>query len=300
MNSQTLPRWLTQKEQFNTAEEELKSNKRHNFLEKTLVGISSAIKEAIFSERYAGLSGFLQRIDARFKVVSFILLLLAASLAHNISVIVSIYCLTLVLAYFSRIPLGFFIGRVWLFIPLYTGIVVFPAIFSFITPGKPILALGSVAITEQGVTSAITLITRVGASVSIAVLLVLTTRWEKLMRALHVLYIPQTFILVLEMTYRYIFFFLKILSDMHLARKSRTIQTLSGSENRRWITSRMGVLFKKSQLFSEQVYLAMLSRGYTGDPKAVKPGRARHVDYAWLFASAGILALVILLNYRLG
>ena len=42
---------------------------------------------------------------------------------------------TLVLAAASRLPLGFFVKRVWLFVPIFTGIVVLPATLNFITPG---------------------------------------------------------------------------------------------------------------------------------------------------------------------
>ena len=41
----------------------------------------------------------------------------------------------------SALPLGFFVKRVWLFIPIFTGIIVIPAMFSFITPGTIVLPL---------------------------------------------------------------------------------------------------------------------------------------------------------------
>ena len=41
----------------------------------------------------------------------------------------------------SGLPLGFFIKRVWLFIPIFTGIVVLPATFSFITHGDIVVPL---------------------------------------------------------------------------------------------------------------------------------------------------------------
>ena len=44
------------------------------------------------------------------------------------------YAVTLVLAARRGLSLSFFVKRVWLFIPIFTGIVVLPATFSFITP----------------------------------------------------------------------------------------------------------------------------------------------------------------------
>ena len=295
--TRTLPDWLTKTEQFTLPEPQTKRRKTDGFIEKTLAGISAIIEEAVFSQKYASSSGLLQAMDARFKLISVLMLLLAVGFAHSIGLLIALNVLALLMALASRITLSFFIRRVWFFIPLYTGIVVFPAIFSFITPGKPLFSAGSAIITEQGVKAAFMIITRVGASVSFAVLLMLTTKWQDLMRALRALYIPQTFILTTEMTYRYIFLLLRIVDDMHLARKSRVLQRTSGSENRDWIASRIGVLLKKSQGLSEHVYLAMLSRGYTGEARTLQPGKAGIADLGVLSFSLLVLVAVIILNW---
>lgn len=297
VDTQTLPDWLTKTEQFTLPEPQTKWHKTDGFIEKTLAGISAIIKEAVFSQKYSSLSGLLQAMDARFKLISVLMLLLAAGFAHSIGLLIALNMLALLMALASWIPFTVFIRRVWFFIPFYTGIVVFPAIFSFITPGKPLLSIGSAIITEQGVKAAFMIIARVGASVSFAVLLVLTTKWQNLMRALRALYIPQAFILTTEMTYRYIFLLLRIIDDMHLARKSRVWQRASGSENRRWIASRIGVLLKKSQGLSEHVYLAMLSRGYTGEARTLRSGRAGIADFGMLLSSLLALMAVIMLDW---
>ena len=46
--------------------------------------------------------------------------------------------------------------------------------------------------------------------------------------------------LVLSMTYRYIFLFLHTANGMFLARKSRIVARTSGAEQRRWISGTMG------------------------------------------------------------
>ena len=75
---------------------------------------------------------------------------------------------------------------------------------------------------------------------------------------------PQVFILVLSMTYRYIFLFLHIANGMFEARKSRVVGRTSGGEQRRWITRSMGNLLNRSFKMSNDVYAAMLARGFTG------------------------------------
>ena len=54
-------------------------------------------------------------------------------------------------------------------------------------------------------------------------LLVLTTPWNTLLKALSVLRVPDGFILILGMTYRYIYLLLTTLDDMLLSRKSRVV-----------------------------------------------------------------------------
>lgn len=299
MNSRALPDWLTKKEEMDLDHTDAKPAGKPGFIEKTLVGIASLLEEAIFSEEYARLPGFLQKLDPRVKVVSFLSLLLAVALARHVEIIIALYFFTLVLAYFSDIPLGFFIKRVWLFIPIFTGVIAFPALFNVVMPGKPLINFGSLAITEQGVRTAILLISRVATSVSFAVLLVLTTRWQSIMRALRVFYVPQTFIVILEMTYRYIFLFLKTVSDMHLARKSRAIRPPKSREGWAWIALRMATLFKKSQHLSEEVYLAMLSRGFNGEAKTLSVFRLRVMDYVWGCFALGLFLVTLWLNYGL-
>ena len=85
--------------------------------------------------------------------------------------------------------------------------------------------------TQEGVRSALLFVGRVAASVSLAVLLTLTTSWHRLFMALRGLKVPALFVLTVAMAYRYIFLLVGIVTDMHMARKSRTIRYLSPEEN---------------------------------------------------------------------
>ena len=49
----------------------------------------------------------------------------------------------IVLAALSRLPLGFFVKRVWLFVPIFTGAVVLPATFSLTTTGLIVLRVAT-------------------------------------------------------------------------------------------------------------------------------------------------------------
>jgi cobalt/nickel transport system permease protein len=261
---------------------------RHGWFEKTIEDVTGALESAVFTEEMASLPGVWQRVNARAKVVAAVALILAVALAHSIPALVVLYCVALLVAVAGRLPLGFFIKRVWLFLPLFTGVIVLPALFSFITPGRAVFTISSqppVAITEQGLRGACYILLRVAGSVSFAIILVLTTRWNDLLPALRALRVPQVFVLILGMTYRYIFLLLHTANDMFLARKSRLVGRVSGSAERVWIAGSMGVLLGKSYHLSEDVYLAMVSRGFRGEARALDPHRLQLGDWAVVIAA---------------
>ena len=68
----------------------------------------------------------------------------------------------------------------------------------------------------------------------------MTTPWADILKSLRALRVPQIFVLILSMTYRYIFLFLHTINGMFLARKSRVVGGTSGGEQRRWITRQHG------------------------------------------------------------
>jgi cobalt/nickel transport system permease protein len=166
-----------------------------------------------------------------------------------------------------------------------------------VRPGTPLLVLfhlshpirlgfwtipQEVAVTRQGATAALLLVLRVGSSVSLAVLLTLTTRWNTLLKALSVLRIPSVFLTVLEMTYRYIFLLLQTSGDMFMARRSRLAGRASAREERRFVASAMGNLWGKTAALSEEVHSAMLSRGYIGSPRSLLRFEMKASDWVWI------------------
>ncbi len=265
------------------------------FFERTLDDLTGAIEQTLFAEEIARQDGWLQGLDPRVKLIGALALLLAISFSHNLIVILALYALTLPAAYLSRVPMGFYLKRVWVFMPFFTGIVALPALFSPFTPGTPLLTLVDLAsprlylaITLPGVITAAFLLLRVGASVSVAVLLILTTRWAVLLKALRVVRVPQAFVLILGMTYRYIYVLLHAANNMFLARKSRVVGRVSGADDRRWLAASMGTLVSKSYALSDEVYLAMQSRGFRGEAQVMEDLSWRASDWAWTAAFVAI------------
>ena len=129
---------------------------------------------------------------------------------------------------------------------------------------------------------------------SLAVLLVLTTPWADVLKSLRALKVPQVFVLVLSMAYRYIFLFLHTANGILLARKSRVVGRTSGSEQRRWITGTMGNLMGRAFKMSNDVYAAMLARGFGGEVRTFTTYSLRAADLAAMAGVAGIAFVAVL------
>ena len=295
------PRWLVNNEMGLCPCGCIGKRKKGSFVEKTLSGVSGVLRSAMFGDDVASMDGFLQRIDPRVKIVSLLGLLLVAAFVRNIPTLVAMYAGTLVLAVASSLPLGFFLKRVWFFIPIFTGIIVLPAMFSFITPGDIVLPLWTwhghpVGLTAQGIEAAGLIVSRVATSVSLVVLLTLTTPWTKLLAGLRALFVPRIFILIIGMAYRYIFLLLNSVTDMYASRKARSVGNDQGEvkEGQRFVAATAGALFGKAHVLSDEVHMAMVSRGYRGDAKTISRFTvgAREV----LFAAGCLAAAVVVLG----
>ena len=249
--------------------------------EQTLNGITETIERGLFAEEISSQPGLFQSLDPRVKVVSVLALLIGVSLSRSLLVIFTIYLLVLLLAWRSAISASYFIKRVWLALPFFTGLIILPALF--ITPGPALVSLPlGLTITQTGLTAALFLLLRVSTSVSLTLLLILTTPWNSVLSALNVLRVPDVFVLILGMTYRYIYLLLRTANEMFLSRKSRAVGRMNPAENRRMVAAISSTLLGKSLNLSSEVYLAMQSRGFRGSVVTLKPFRMRPQDWAWL------------------
>ncbi len=279
------------------------------FLDKTLLAVSRAAEQFLFSEQFAARAGFLQSLDIRTKLITFLLLLILISVLHTQGTLWFLYALSLVLAAISRIPLWFFMKRVWLFVPLFSAAIILPAVLNIITPGEPLWTVmtlrhpyvwgpytipAEITVTRQGLWGGILLVSRVAASVSFAVLFTLTHRWAGIFAGLRSLRVPRIFIMTLSMTERYLFVLLRMIQEMYRARKSRTIRPLAAAAERNWIASRIGVTFKKSVEMSGDIYKAMLSRGFQGEYRSLDLFSAKAVDAIWLVSVLCLSGILLL------
>jgi len=265
---------------------------RGNFLHNVIAGLLAATNKAMHADSLAGGNGLLQRIDPRVKVAGLLALILATALATKLWVIGAILFLAIALAGLSRLPSSV-LKPAWVSALLFTGMIAAPAVF--LTPGRSVYHLPHLNwdITAQGLTTASYLILRVETSTTLALLLVFTTPWAHVLKALRIFRVPAVFVVVLGMAFRYILLLLATAHEMFESRTSRTVGRLSGSDSRRLAISSAGVLLSKTLQLSGEVFLAMQSRGFRGEVYILDEFRMAGRDWTALTLFAGASAAAI-------
>ena len=240
--------------------------RRRSFIETTLASLLRASEYAAAAEHSAESGGLLQRVDPRVKAVGLILLVIVVAASRHLVVIAALFFFALGLALCSRIGIGKLASWIWTPVLIFTGAIALPAMI----------------FAPQGLRSAAYLLSRAETAATLSALLVLTTPWPWVLKALRVLKCPTVLVAILGMTYRYVFEILRTALDMFESRRSRTVGSLSPAESRRLAASAVGVLLSKSVHLSSDVHLAMQSRGFRGEVHVLPDFRARAADWCWL------------------
>ncbi len=261
------------------------------FIERSLRKLAFESDYASGAERIGAGKGLLQGVDPRVKVAGLFGLVMVAAASRQLPVIAVLFGAAFILALVSRIPVGRLAVWIWTPVLFFTGTVALPALF--ITPGRMVAALGPVSISAEGLHSAIMLLSRAETAATLSGLLVLTTPWPAVLRALRTFHLPVVFVVILGMTYRYIFVILQSAFEMMESRRSRSVGPLARAERRRIAASSVGVLLSKSLQLSGDVHLAMQSRGFRGEVRLLEDFHAKASDWVWLGGFAALAAAVV-------
>lgn len=255
----------------------LPKNRRDRFLDKTLSHVLSFIEDTMFNERTSRKNGLLQRIGPRLKIASLLSFVVVLSLQKSLEGIAPFLVVSFLLVVASKVPLRMFAKKL---LPpfVFTFLISIPVVLNLVVGGESLFVLlrtgealrigtlqlpEEIAITAQGVKTAATLCARVLVSVSFVFLMTMTTPPNTLMKSLSTFF-PGSLKPVVSISYRYIFFLVRRVEHFVMGLTSRKITALDPSKGRRWVASRMGVLFSMSMELSRELTMAMESRGYKG------------------------------------
>ncbi|HOV42632.1 MAG TPA: cobalt ECF transporter T component CbiQ [Syntrophothermus lipocalidus] len=305
-----IPEWMVSPAEVATTSKKGGSFTKTNFIRKTMNQLRKAVVEELATEKHARGTGLWQGLDPRAKLVCVVLSILSAGMSSSIWELVTIGLGTAVVMALSRLPVWTLQKKIWGFIPLVTIVISLPAALNLFTKGTPLLVLAhpgwsgtfwgmtlpaEIYLTQEGMLAVARLGLRVGVSLSLAALLVLTTPVGEIFKALRAFRLPTLLVTVLEMSYRYLVVFLQFSLEMWEARFLRTVGRIPLGRQQRLVASSMGALFAKSMAFADEVHLAMRSRGYSGELVLPYNHFLKARDWEWCLASAGTLLAVLLI-----
>jgi len=278
------------------------------FLEKGIHHLAGVIKTGYVQWETASTDHLFQTIDARVKVLFLLSYVVIVSLKKEILPEALIGVFVFILAMISRLNVLGLYKRV-LFLGFVFGfLIALPSAFNVITGGKivlPVLHLSKsyhfwiyripeeIGLTAEGVHGVIMLTLRVMNSLALSFLVIYTTPFPEIIRALKVLKAPDSLLMIITLTYKYVFIFAKTAEEMYLAKKSRLARQVTRAHARRWIAGRMAFILNKTRLRCEEIFRAMLSRGFSDRIKIyeVRKLKARDWAMAVILMGVGILFL---------
>jgi cobalt/nickel transport system permease protein len=188
----------------------------------------------------------------------------------------------------AALPLGFVVKRLAIELPF----VAFAFLLPFVASGDRIEVLG-VSVSREGLWGAWNILAKGTIGVAVSVIVASTTTMPELLRGFDRLRLPKAFTSIASFMVRYLDVIAEEMRRMRIARMSR-------GHDPRWIwqaravAASAGALFLRSYERGERVYLAMMSRGYTG--QMPMSGEVAATPGAWVAAlSLPVVGLAVCL-----
>lgn len=251
-----------------------------NFIDKSIKQIAGVIKSSYVNWETAGKDGLFQKLDARIKVLFLICFIVIVSLMRSLYAELAMAGFIFSLVVLSRLNILHLYTRIIGFAFFFGFLVALPSAFNVITKGEIILPVATldrsyafwiysippeIGLTAEGCFGVAMLTLRVANSVGLSLLVINTTPFFEIIRSLKIFRVPDTFLMIIILSYKYIFILSRTVEEMYLAMKSRLAGPVDGAAIRGLVAGRIFLVFKKSQMRYEETYRAMVGRGFSGD-----------------------------------
>jgi cobalt/nickel transport system permease protein len=233
----------------------------------------------------------IHRLDSRVKLLfalAFIMTVVSFS-KYAVSELIPFFLFPVLALSIGEIPAGFIIRKILLVSPFAIFIGIFNPFFDTV----PVMNIGSLDI-SAGWISFTSVMVKFVLTVSAVLLLIATTSFPDVCRALQSLGIPEVFVMQLLFVYRYLFVLIEEAMKIKRARDLRSFG--SRGLGIRAFAGLIGVFFIRSVERSERIYRAMLSRGFQGRIQTSKVFRIKKGDLLVLAAGLSTMLLFRLHN----
>jgi cobalt/nickel transport system permease protein len=256
-----------------------------------------------FLDPYRPANSPLHRADARVKFLLTIAFILTSSLTPVGAWPVYIFLFTLILSVTLISELGFVLVRASLALPFVLSAL--PVIFTTTGTALFTLPLGAWTLTasSEGLARFISIALKSWLSVQAAILLASSTHFPELLQAMRAVRIPRLLVAMFGLMWRYLFVLVDEALRLMRARSARSgvsndpHKKVGGSLawRARVAGGMAGNLFLRGIERSDRTYVAMLSRGYNGEVRALPLSALTR--NSWLVLGLGLSTLAVLLIF---
>jgi cobalt/nickel transport system permease protein len=250
-----------------------------SFLDKTILNSAVAIKSIYLQAENASKENVINRINPYVKLISLIYMAIVISFVNTPVAQLLITALILILYLIARLKIFQVYRKIFVIVFLFGFLAILPASLNVITPGEIIFKLFSfdkpghfwiyniprdIGVTLNGIQVVSLLFLRVLNSVSFSFLVVYTTSFPAFIKSFKIIGLPDTFLMIISLAYKYIFILSRTIEETYFALKSKLSGNIKSSSIRKLVSGRIFFIFRKSMLIYENTYYAMVSRGYNG------------------------------------
>lgn len=211
-------------------------------------------------DEYAHLNSPLHRWEVRHKLVGLLGLVFAFSFVQDLRLLPAMALITLIFVSLSRLPRPYLLNRLKL--PGYF-LLMLTVLLPFISGQTILFELGPLAVRQEGLLSVIIITSRFVCIILMTLVLFGTAPFLTSIKGLRALGLPALMADMLLLTYRYLFEVSDHLTTMRTAIRLRGFNGRDLSRrNLTVLASLVGSLLVRSYEQAEQVYKAMILRGY--------------------------------------
>jgi len=261
---QNMPQWLLKEENYSPRSD------RDTFINRSILSIFSILSR--IKTQGAGTEGK-HSVNAVFKVAFTFMLLILLSISQSTSFVIVVMVYLLAVLSLMEANTIVKILKVSLIMTLFTFVILLPAVL------------------RGNTYSGIMITSKVFATITAVNILSHSTRWSSITSALKRFFVPDIFILVMDITIKYIVMLGDFVLNMLYALKLRSV-----GRNRSKYTSLSGIagtMFIESKEMAEDMYNAMECRGFTGEYHVYSDFKFAFIDFGYIMINIAIFLIFL-------
>lgn len=234
---------------------------------------------------------FLQRFDPRCKLASLLLAALGIALLRSGVPALMALAASLLLVGLARVPWRWYLRRLATATAMYVLFLVWLPLVP--EAGDATIELGRLTVSLPGLLRLTVLSAKLAGMISLMLVLLATTPLPEVFKAARALGLPRLLVLLLLLTYRYVFLLMEEFARLRIALRVRGFRNSANLHSYRTIGQVAGTLLVRSQERSDRVAQAMRCRGFDGEFRTLHEFRAGWRDGAAFMAIVGCTAWLL-------